>query len=624
MATAELSARKRWLRKRGAGRSGEGTAWRQLKPFLPPRSRLRIAAIGAMSFAGGLAESMILVILALTADGLIRHAEHVSLAGQSLTPRTAILVALLLLVVRVAMTVTAAAVSATFTAAVVRTAQGDLLTSYLRSSHEARSARPSGDLTTVTVNHGRSTGDLASAFATAAASICGLIAFGGTSLAVNPIAAAGIAAMGVVALSLIRPLRKRARTAAHSYTELSRTVGQETTEIEALHREIEVFRVGTPVLRRMRGVIDSSADRRRAVNFYAGVIPPLFQSVLLGAAVLSLLALVGTTKGGSLASVGAVVLLLIRSMSSAQQLVTANQKLLELTPYAAGVHGLMRDFREGEPRRGNERPDQLLPLELRRVGFTYDGVSPVLTDVSVIFGDGELVGIVGPSGAGKTTMVELLLGLRVPTSGELVCGGTELSRIDPDEFAKRVAFVPQSPVVITGTVAENVDLFRGLPEDRIRAAIKAAHLDDEVSALPDGIHTRLGPDDRSLSGGQQQRLIIARALAGEPEILILDEPSSALDAISEDAIRRTITEIPNGRLVIVIAHRYSTLRSCTRILAIADGRVEEDASPAEVAARSDFFKAMIAGDIVPYEEEPQADPGLGFQVSHGLVRLPNQ
>jgi ABC-type multidrug transport system fused ATPase/permease subunit len=154
--------------------------------------------------------------------------------------------------------------------------------------------------------------------------------------------------------------------------------------------------------------------------------------------------------------------------------------------------------------------------------------------------------------------------------------------------------VPQQPELIAGTVAENVALFRDLPEARLRRAIEQAHLDEEVDALPDGIETRLSPDDRALSGGQRQRLTIARALAGDPEIIVLDEPTSALDAMSEHAIRQTLSELADDRLVIMVAHRYSTLRECTRILVLRDGRVDIDATPDEVAERSDFFRAMVS------------------------------
>lgn len=572
----------------------EGTSWRQLKPFLPPKSRLRITLIGATSFLGGLAESAVLVILTLTADALIRNTDTVSLLGTTVPLRAATLVALGAVVVRVALTLFSAFVAARFSSAVMLQAQEDLLTAYLDTAHEVRSARPSGDLTTVAVNHGRMTGDLASGFTSVAASICGLLAFGGTSLAVNPLATVGIAAVGLVVLGAIRPLRSRSKTSARLFADAARVLGQEATEVEALHREIEVFQVGGTVLARMDEQVQEAARRSATVRYWGTAVPQVFQTALLAAAVVSLLFMVGRVGEANLAAVGAVVLLLIRSMSAAQQLVTSNQRVLELSSYAEGMNDLIAALHAGRPNRGNVRPRHLLPVRLHEVGFTYDGATPVLHGVEVEFGSDELVGVVGPSGAGKSTLVELLLGLRWPTEGEILCGGTELRQIDPQEFARRVAFVPQNPVLIVGTVAENVDLFRGLPEQRIRDAIRKANLEAEIDSLPDGIHTRLGPDDRSLSGGQQQRLTIARALAGDPEIVILDEPTSALDAISEVAIRRTLKELASGRLAIVIAHRYSTLKSCSRILALQDGQIESDATPDAVAARSSFFRAMVA------------------------------
>jgi ABC-type multidrug transport system fused ATPase/permease subunit len=283
-------------------------------------------------------------------------------------------------------------------------------------------------------------------------------------------------------------------------------------------------------------------------------------------------------------------------MSAAQQLVIANQRVLELGTYAKGMSELIDVFRAGHRDFGNERPRQFAPLELRDVTFGYDDGPKVLNDIDITLRAGELVGLVGPSGAGKSTLVELLLRLRTPDSGSIAIGGCPLESIDPAVFASRVAFVPQSSALITGTVAENVDLFRGVSETRIRDALAQAHLLDEIDRLPDGIHTRLGNEERLLSGGQRQRLAIARALAGDPELLILDEPTSALDAISEAAIRHALTSLPDECIAIVVAHRYSTLRSCKRILVLTDGRLELDASPAEVAERSSFYQAMLGAE----------------------------
>ena len=567
--------------------------WSNLAPFLPERSRLRMALLGLSSFLGGLAESMVLVLITLTADSLIRSTDGVTVVGVTASRQTAVIVALVLVVVRVTMTLLSSEISARFASQVMARAQRDLLTAYVNSSHTVRSSRPSGDLTAVTLGHGRFTGDLASGFTAVAASVCGLVSFGGTSLVVNPIATVGIALLGGVLLLAMRPIRLKSQQAAQAFSEGSRTLGRDVSQFEGLHREVEVFQVGDKVLDRLLREVGGGARRLRRLRFLGAVVPQLFQAAMLAAAVVSLLLLVNRSGGSDLAAIGAVVLLLVRSMSAAQQLVAANQRVIEFGSYARGLNELIATLASGRREYGSTIPRSLTPVRLDGVTYSYDGSTPALRDLSLELREGELVGVVGPSGAGKTTLVEMLLRLRLPQSGCISFGSVPLDEILPADFARRVAFVPQRPALIDGTVAENVDFFRGIPEARLREALRQAHLADEIDALPDGILTRLGPDDRSLSGGQAQRLTIARALAGDPEVLVLDEPTSALDALSEEAVRQSLAELPEGRVVVVVAHRFSTLRSCGRILVFRDGALEIDATPDEVVERSEFFRSMV-------------------------------
>ncbi len=570
--------------------------WQHLRPFAPPHANQRMAFVGLAAFVGSVAEAGVLVIVTMTADSLIREADHIELLGRALPRTDAVLLALGLVVVRIAMSLVAVRTASRFSATVLERAQRSLLDAYLGTSHEARAALPAGDLAAVATSHGRFTGDMATAFGLVATSLFGLLAFIGMSLVVNPLATLAIAGIGVLLLLAMRPIRARSRTAAASFSDGARTVSHELTEIESLHREITVFRVRDRVFERATDDTREGAGRFRRLRFLTETIPQLYQGLLLGGAVLSLLLIVNAPTTLDLAAVGAVVLLMMRSMSSAQLLVTGNQRVIEFGSYTVALRELIDQLQQQTRTFGRARPDTLTPVRLDRVSFSYDGREDVLRGIDLTLDEGELVGVVGPSGAGKSTLVELLLRLRRPTGGAITCGGVPIDEVDPDEFASRVAFVPQQAVLIRGTVADNVDLYRGLPEDRIRAALKQAHLESEIEALPDGIHTRLGPDDRALSGGQRQRLTIARALAGDPEILILDEPTSALDAVSENAIRQTLTELPEGRVVVVVAHRYSTLRSCNRILVLRDGALEVDATPEEVAERSEFFRSMVGSE----------------------------
>ncbi|WP_157789612.1 ABC transporter ATP-binding protein [Candidatus Microthrix parvicella] len=564
-----------------------------MENFLPDRSGFKVAAVGGLSFVGGLAESTVLVLLTLTADGLIRNADTVQIIGVALARRNAVLLALVMVAIRIVTIMGSAVVSARFTAEVTAIAQHKVMARYLEGSYVARSSRPPGDMNAVVTGHAQLTGGLANGFTVVAASVCGLLAFGGASLIVNPIATLGIAVIGLIVLGLMRPLRARSRAYARELADSTRLLGQEVSEIELLHREIELFQVAERALGRVNLQITSFTDSIRRIRILSTATPQLFQTAMLAAAVISLLLIVESVDGARLASVGAVVLLLIRSMSAAQQYVTANQRVIDNAAYAQSVSELINTLSVNPNAFGNERPASMTPIRLDQLCFNYGDDSNVLTNIQIELQEGQLVGVVGPSGAGKSTLVELLLRLREPTNGRILGGSTEWQSIDPGEFAKRVAFVPQQSVLIAGTVAENVDLFRGLPHDRIVQAIKEAHLEKEISELPDGINTRLGTDGRALSGGQRQRLTIARALAGDPEVLILDEPTSALDALSEAAIRQTLEVLPAGRLVIVVAHRFSTLRSCNRIVALNEGRIEIDASPEEVLEKSDFFRAMV-------------------------------
>ena len=198
---------------------------------------------------------------------------------------------------------------------------------------------------------------------------------------------------------------------------------------------------------------------------------------------------------------------------------------------------------------------------------------------------GECFGILGPNGAGKTTALEMIEGLRQPDGGSITVLGESPWPRNP-RLLPRIGVQLQSAAFIDKlTAMEQLLVFTGIYD---MPATRAGDLLELVGLAGAG-DTRA---DR-LSGGQQQRLTIARALAGDPEILILDEPTSALDAVSEEAIRRTLDELPTGRVVIIVAHRYSTLASCSRILVIENGELQADASPEEVARQSDFFKTMV-------------------------------
>ena len=233
-------------------------------------------------------------------------------------------------------------------------------------------------------------------------------------------------------------------------------------------------------------------------------------------------------------------------------------------------------------------------IEFSSVSFSYLSTREVVQNVSFQLSAGNSYGIIGPSGSGKSTLVQLLLGIRNPTSGLITANGIDLKEIDRSFWTSKVAFVPQDATLITGTVAQNIAFYRpGISEQQMIEAARSAHVLEDIQKLPLGFNTDLGERAQQLSGGQRQRLSIARALVGNPELLILDEPTSALDMTSESVIRDTIASLNGCVTVVVIAHRLSTLDVCGRLMVIQDGQLKAFATPIELAADNAFYKETL-------------------------------
>ncbi len=225
-------------------------------------------------------------------------------------------------------------------------------------------------------------------------------------------------------------------------------------------------------------------------------------------------------------------------------------------------------------------------IRLDHVNFRYriDG-QPVLTDVSLEVPAGQVIGVVGPSGSGKSTLAKLIQRLYVPETGRVFIDGVDLALADPAWLRRQIGVVLQENILFNRTVRENIALSEpGMAMERVIEAAQLAGAHEFILALPEGYSTIIGERGASLSGGQRQRIAIARALVGNPRILIFDEATSALDYESEAAIQGNMLRITSGRTVVLIAHRLSTLRTADRIVTIDEGRLVEDGTHAELLA----------------------------------------
>jgi len=216
-------------------------------------------------------------------------------------------------------------------------------------------------------------------------------------------------------------------------------------------------------------------------------------------------------------------------------------------------------------------------IEVRSLCFQYpEGEQMVLQDVEFIIPKGKFVGVIGPSGAGKTTFVDILLGLLVPTKGNILVDGVDIQS-NIRGWQANLAYVPQSIYLIDGTIRENIALGEGdndINDDLVERVLHMAELYDFVQELSEGLYTMVGERGVKLSGGQRQRIGIARALYQEPEVLILDEATSALDSKTEKSITSTILKLKGKITIIAIAHRISTLESCDFKIKFGGGNVQ--------------------------------------------------
>lgn len=589
-AAAPTLRRSPWRAARGAVR-----AVRRLGVFFEA-SRGRVALLAATSVVAGLVEAALLALIAAVATGLSKGEDAIRAdlgpvsidAGLAATFTVGICLAL----VRGGLHLLLAYLPARMSADAMAQLRRRLFDAFIGAAWPAKASERDGQFQSLMNAHITSASQ---AITMLGNGVTAVLMFGTLLLSafVLSLPAAVVLSVASVALfAALRPLARRLRASSKALSSENIEYSKGVQEVVLMAEETQVFGASSEYRKGIYGLVDGVRAPMLRTRFLSNAVPALYQSVALLVMVLALIA-VSFLDATRIASLGAVVLVLVRSLTYGQQVQSAVTGMDERIPFMDRLAGALEHYSSHPQQDGPEPLPRVTSLGMSNVTYSYRPGEPVLHGLSFEAHVGETIGIVGPSGAGKSSVVQLLLRLRDPADGEVQVNGADVRRFRRADWQRAVAYVPQQPQLVWGTVAENIRYYRPhLDDAAIERAARRAHVHDEIMSWPRGYDTVIGQRASAVSGGQRQRLCLARALADDPRVLVLDEPTSALDVLSEERVQESIRGLGDDVMVFLVAHRLSTLSVCDRVMVLVDGRLEALGSTAALGERSDFFREV--------------------------------
>jgi len=389
---------------------------------------------------------------------------------------------------------------------------------------------------------------------------------------------------GGVLLGIVRPLLRRVQGAAEEMSstekDITHLLAEQITGMKSIKSAAVEGQVYTGIERFMANLRRLQIRISLIKSLSAGLFQPFMLFFIVIVFYISY-----NSPGFSVVSFGATLYLIQKIFTYLESGQGALHAVNENLPYAHSVERFRQTLQESqEPSLAAKKPFRFTKeLQGKKLSLSYGGGEPVLQEVSFSVRPGEMLALIGPSGAGKTSLTDLMLRLFEPRSGEILLDGTPAREIDLKEWRAHFAYVAQDPFLFNGTIEENIRFFRPtIGMNEIEAAARDANIFDFIMSLPDKFRTVVGDRGVMLSGGQRQRVVLARALAGKPSILVLDEATSALDSDSERLIQEAIRSLHGSVTVITIAHRLSTVNRADYLIVLEKGKVLEEGSPQQL------------------------------------------
>jgi ABC-type multidrug transport system fused ATPase/permease subunit len=551
-----------------------------------------LASISGLSFLGGMSEAVVLVLISTVAISTTGTSETVVLGPVELSQRGALLSGFALLVLNALVSVALGWVVATTTTQASLSARQSLLEAFHDASYQRKSQDRAATLQEALTTYVDRFSNSLMILTTLITGALNVASFGIAAIVVSPSAALALVIIGLLLVVVLRPANRRMRGANQALSRQRRAYAEGATESVLLARELSVFGASGIAGQRLRDLDKTVAREFWRSKFLTRVTPKVYQTLVFALAVSGLFIVLGQDEP-DLAAIGAVVILVIRSLSYGQQVLIAYQALAESRPFVDRFVGMLESYTHESRAVGHTAVGAMEQIRFRGAGFAYGDGAVALAGLDGTIAAGETIGVVGPSGAGKSTLVNLLLRLYEPTTGDILVNGVPLKEVLDGEWHQRTAIVPQEPRLIHGTIADNIRFFRDLDDADVQQAAVEAHIDGFIRTLPGGYESPVGELGMGLSGGQRQRICIARALAGQPDLLVLDEPTSALDGESEAAIQRTLEELKGRVTMVIAAHRLSTLSICDRLWVLEDGRLVASGTAPELAETSPYYREAM-------------------------------
>lgn len=570
-------------------------AWRRISPLVGV-PKLLVAGFVVASVMTGVIEAALLALVASGALALADGREDVSLTalGQvvEMEVTTLLVVALCLAAARALLHLLLAYLPAQLSAKAMVGLRRVLYGAYVDAAWPVKAAQRDGHLQSLMNSHIAQTTQAIIVMASGVSAVLMFLSMLASAFALSMPTALAVVVFSVLLFVLLRPLAARLRRHAEALSLESMEFARGVQEIGLMAEEVQVFGASATYRRSFSQLVEKVRRPFLRTKFLSRAVPSLYQSMALLFLVLSLLA-VAVIGLSDLATLGAVVLILVRSLTYGQQVQTAVTNVDAAVPFMNRFADAVDDLRANAQRDGGQPLDLIEQIAFDRVHLAYPGGTDVLHDVTFQVRRGEAVGVAGPSGAGKSSLVQLLLRLREPTAGTVAVNGGDVRQLRREDWRTRVAYVPQTPQVFWGTVADNIRFHRsGITDEQVERAARLANIHDEVVSWSHGYDTVIGQRASAVSGGQRQRICLARALVGDPDVLVLDEATSALDVRSEALVQEALRGLKGRVTMFVVGHRLSTLSFCDRILVMVDGRVDGFDSPAALRAGNAFFREV--------------------------------